>query len=218
VELDKVNTVFVVMMENRSFDHMLGYLDLAPYSKAVVGIKDAWLKNFVNRYQGQAYGPWHRSDLTINVDPPHERGDIDVQIGGEIPNAPMSGFVESYASSSEVGASDLANVMAYYTAAEVPITGFLADHFLVCDHWFACLPASTQPNRLMAMSGYAMRQNTPSTALENQDLVYDWLDTRGISWRVYHEGFPFLLMMPKVAANRHRPSTPILQKSFVAQE
>jgi hypothetical protein len=38
----------------------------------------------------------------------------------------MSGFVESYASSAEVGASDLANVMAYYTPAEVPVTGFLA--------------------------------------------------------------------------------------------
>jgi phospholipase C len=199
VELDKVDTVFIVMMENRSFDHMLGYLELSPYNKPVVGIKDAWLKKFVNRYQGQAYGPWHRSEVTINVDPPHERGNIDVQIGGEIPNALMSGFVESYASSSKVSASDLANVMAYYTPAEVPITGFLADHFLVCDHWFACLPASTQPNRLMAMSGYAMRQNTPNTPLENQDLVYDWLDQKGVSWRVYHEGFPFFLMMPKVA-------------------
>ena len=49
MELDKVDTVFVVKMENRSFHHMLGYLELSPYNKLVVGIKDAWLKNFVNR-------------------------------------------------------------------------------------------------------------------------------------------------------------------------
>ncbi len=199
MELDKIDTVFILMMENRSFDHMLGYLDLPPYNKSVVGIKDAWLKNFVNRYNGQAYGPWHRSDVTINYDPPHERGDIDAQIGGEIPNAPMGGFVASYASDQDVGSADLANVMAYYTPAEIPITGFLADNFLVCDHWFACIPTSTQPNRLMAMSGYAMRENTPSSPLPNQDLIYDWLDGKGLSWRVYHESFPFLSMMPKVA-------------------
>lgn len=81
MELDKVDTVFIVTMENRSFDHMLGYLELSPYNKPVVGIKDACLKKFVNRYQGQAYGPWHRSEVTIDVDPPDECEDIDVQIG-----------------------------------------------------------------------------------------------------------------------------------------
>src|SRR5262249_53126867 len=166
--------------------------------RPVVGVKDAWLKNFVNRYQGQAYGPWHRSDATINGDPPHERGDIDVQIGGEIPNAPLSGFVESYASSSEVGASDLANVMTYYTPAEDHTSCCLADHVVVGERLFDCLPASTQPHRLMAMSGYSMRQNTPNTPLENQELVYDWLEQKGVSWWVYHEGFPFFLMIPKV--------------------
>ena len=120
MELDKVDTVFVVKMENRSFHHMLGYLELSPYNKLVVGIKDAWLKNFVNRYHGQAHGPWHRSDVTIIADLSHERGDIDVQIGGEIANAPMTGFVESYASSSEVGASDLASAIPATRAQRFP--------------------------------------------------------------------------------------------------
>jgi hypothetical protein len=37
---------------------------------------------------------------------------------------------------------------------QVPTLDFFAKNFTVCDHWFAPLPADTQPNRLMALSGF----------------------------------------------------------------
>ena len=50
----------------------------------------------------------------------------------------------------------------------------------------------------MAASGYTMRDHTISQLFDDQDVVYDWLDAHGVSWRVYSEGFPFFALMPKV--------------------
>ena len=47
----------------------------------------------------------------------------------------------------------------------------------------------------MAMSGYTLNDRNQSMILPKQDLVYDWLDRNKISWRVYHQGIPFFMMM-----------------------
>jgi phospholipase C len=99
--------------------------------------------------------------------------------------------------------------MSYFGAKDAPMTDFLANHFTVCDRWFASLPAGTQPNRLMGMSGVSMI-DTNSTPLPSQELVYDWLDAHQISWRVYHQGIPFFTMMFKwvpriLSSDRFRP-------------
>ncbi len=198
-QLAEIETIFIVMLENRSFDHILGYLSLPPCNRDVEGIRQAWSSNYVNQFKGVTYAPWHRSDPYIPVDPPHERGDISVQMGGPIPNAPMGGFVESYASDSRVTADGRGDVMGYYTPAELPVTDFLARNYLVCDQWFAAVPSSTQPNRLMAMAGYSMRDFTKSGMLDDQKLVYDWLAGNGRTCRVYYESFPFFMLMPAVA-------------------
>jgi phospholipase C len=198
-KLSEIKTIFIVMMENRSFDHALGYLSLPPYNRDVDGIKQAWLKNYASKYQGKDYPPWHRTDLYMPIDPTHERGDIAVQIGQQVPGFPMSGFVASYASDPRVAPADFADVMGYYTPNEIPITDFLAQNYLVCDRWFAAVPSSTQPNRLMSHSGYSLRDKTQSGMLDNQTLIYDWLTAAGRSWRVYYESFPFFMLMSKVA-------------------
>jgi phospholipase C len=84
--------------------------------------------------------------------------------------------------------------MGYFTPAELPISDFLARNFCVCDRWFSALPAGTQPNRLMAMSGHTLIDKNVHI-LPTQPLMYDWLSQRGIRWRVYHEGMPFFAMM-----------------------
>jgi phospholipase C len=86
-------------------------------------------------------------------------------------------------------------VMGYYMAEDVPATHFFAANYGICDHWFAAIPTGTQPNRLMAMSGYTLSDVNQSAILPKQDLVYDWLTQNGITWRVYHQGIPFFMMM-----------------------
>jgi phospholipase C len=108
----------------------------------------------------------------------------------------MSGFIRDYAT---VSPNDPFGVGQYYGAANLPAMDFFAKHFCVCDQWFSCIPASTQPNRLIAMSGYALRDHTLQQFLDDQEnIIYDWLDLHGVSWRVYSEDVPFFTLMPKV--------------------
>lgn len=193
------------MMENRSFDHMLGYLSLPNFGGvAVDGLRDdkAFSRKLANSYGGVLY-PLHYDDnpfRRLAGDPPHERDDIANQMGtrtnGE--NA-MDGFVANFAKAKSkplIDKDHLPPVMGYFTSGELPISDFFARHFCVCDHWFSAIPAGTQPNRLMAMSGTTLIDKNVHI-LPYQPLVYDWLSERGISWRVYHEGMPFFTMMLK---------------------
>ncbi len=194
--LEQIEHFFIVMMENRSFDHMLGYLSLPPHNAPVKGIKQAWQAEYHNVFEGVLYMPQHRTDPAVPVDPPHERKDMAIQIGDPVA---MDGFVRSYASGPRVQPRDYGAVMGFYTQAELPTMHFLAQNYVVCDNWFASLPTSTQPNRLMAMSGYAMRDFTSAwPLLDDQEMVYDWFDRNNVSWRVYSEALPFFTLMPKV--------------------
>ncbi|HVA77445.1 MAG TPA: alkaline phosphatase family protein [Candidatus Binataceae bacterium] len=195
-DMSLIDTIVVLMMENRSFDHMLGYLSLAQYGGRadVNGLRDdpAWLDKVANNWQRQKYWPMPLREPRI-PDPPHERADIARQMGAR--NAQgifaLDGFIAS-----ATGDSD---VMNYQTPDQVPMLDFFAKNFRTCDRWFSCLPASTQPNRLMAMSGYSLIDGN-KTVLPDQTLAYDWLDNHDVRWRVYHQGvFPFYAMMPSWA-------------------
>ena len=192
-DLDQIHTIVVLMMENRSFDHMLGYMRLARYggNANVDGVRDdqTWLAAVANRWQGQLYEPGPLLEPRF-PDPPHERANIATQLGQVGANGfPLDGFITS--------ASGNSDVMRYQTPEHVPILEFFARNFLICDHWFSPLPASTQPNRLMAMAGYTLIDGNVKV-LPNHVLVYDWLKAHGVSWRVYHQGFfPFFSIMPR---------------------
>jgi phospholipase C len=199
--LQNIKYIFIVMMENRSFDHMLGYLDLPPWGRAdIEGIKAAQNQAYANLFNGTKYAPTPSTSPTVHVDPLHERKAIECQMRWSPGDPMMTGFVQDYATVSK----DPFSAGQYHTAAQLPVTHFLAQHFCVCDHWFACLPASTQPNRLMAMSGYAMRDHTLNLPLQNQEnMVYDWLEKHEIGWRVYSPGSAVLHVDAKgVRANR----------------
>lgn len=205
--LEDIHTIVIVMMENRSFDHMLGYLSLPDYGrKNVDGLKldaatsalhPAWPPEFV---VPGPYTPFRLPDprAPLPGDPPHERRNIATQMGtpGQAQSTyPMKGFVQSYPGTININGNDMPVVMGYFTGEDLPTYHFFAENFAICDHWFSCLPAGTQPNRLMAMSGQSSI-DTNRDLLPSQPLVYDWLTERGVRWRVYHEGLPFFSLMP----------------------
>jgi len=201
--LDKIKTVVIVILENRSFDHMLGYLALPPFSRpAVDGLSTdpAWLARFTNLDQGRSFVPT-QSDypyaLPAGFDPPHERSNVAAQLGARAGGAyPMNSFMSAIPTAVSAEPETRRLVMSYFGPQEVPMTNFLASNFTVCDHWFCSLPAGTQPNRLMAMSGASMIE-VNTTPIPEQELVYDWLTQHGVRWRVYHQGIPFFTLMPK---------------------
>ncbi len=202
-DLSQIKTIVVVMMENRSFDHLLGYLSMgASGRKNVEGLRDdpAWLQSIGSTYGGSKFAPFPLTDPydLMDADPPHERDQIAEQMGVPVDGIfPMDGFVTNYASAKgahPVTAASQPPVMGYFGPEQVPVTDFFAENFAICDHWFSALPAGTQANRLIAMSGFS-NIDVNQFPLPNQELIYDWLNRNKVSWRVYHESLPFFAMM-----------------------
>jgi hypothetical protein len=149
-DLEKIDHVVVVMLENRSFDHMLGYLSLSGRRPEIDGLRPG----LANEYQGRAYPVHHLAATAVQMDPDHSAGAIDRQIA----NGTMSGFVASAAATLAAGGvedGDPGCVMGYYDGADVPVYDHLAEQFAVCDRWFVSVPGATLPNRLYALSGAA---------------------------------------------------------------
>src|SRR5579863_777677 len=203
--LDQIDTIVVVLMENRTFDHMLGYLSHPSYGNRtnVEGqcADSVWLEGFTNECNGVRRAPARTQRLDMSDDPGHERANFEIQLGARLPSGayPMTGFMQNYADAG-VPATSYGEVMGFLTPNGIPITAFLADHYAICDHWFAPIPTSTQPNRLMAMGGYTKTDNTFTDTVPDQDLIYDWCEIqkqRSVQWRVYHEGWPFFMVMNK---------------------
>lgn len=208
--LADIDTIVIVIMENRSFDHMMGYLSLGG-EKAVEGLRndEAWRTRVANLYQDTAYKPFAIDPKAPPCsDPQHDRESIALQITTPASGqAEMGGFVQSYARLSDPLPKDPKAVMGYFDARTLPTFDFWARHYCVCDHWFSALPLGTQANRLMAMAGECRLLDNAQALLPEQDLVYDWLTAHDITWRAYQSGdfLPFFTLMaswlPEIAAS-----------------
>jgi phospholipase C len=193
IDLNLIDTIVIVMMENRSFDHMLGHLSFRQYANGtkVDGLRDP-LNKYENIYAGEPYYPFEMKDSTLPSDLPHEGGYITTQLAYSNVSGTytMSGFVEAYYQFTQVNRTEKPEPMGFFPPSEVPITSFLAYNFAVCDRWFALLPTSTHPNRCMALGGSTPIDSTGEYdhSLKVDSLVLDWLDEKEVSWRVYHHG------------------------------
>jgi phospholipase C len=151
--LDNLKHIVVLMMENRSFDHMLG--SLKADNPAIDGITDQ-LNN--PDTTGAAVKPQALAEFQgqLNPDPDHHFPAVDLQIfGGDTsPNrvANMQGFVKSYFNQQrDVGHSQ--KIMYYFKQDDLPVLTNLALEFAVFNRWFASIPGPTICNRAFAHYG-----------------------------------------------------------------
>jgi phospholipase C len=198
---NRVATIVVVMLENRSFDHMLGYLSLTngPNRTDIDGITSLKRNAYINTSAGDTYRPFLRDDTLLPADLPHGRDLVDVQLRWPTPGPgnpiTMQGFVEAYRRLIKTNHVPIkAEPMALHNAPLM--MDYFATRHMVCNKWFAPLPADTQPNRMMALSGFTKVDDTTARLLTQTPLVYDWLTTNNVKWRVYRAGLPFEILMP----------------------
>ncbi|MGD0454810.1 MAG: alkaline phosphatase family protein, partial [Solirubrobacteraceae bacterium] len=136
--LANIDHIVVLMMENRSFDHMLGYLSL-PVAQGGAGRNDVdGLKGGEsNSYLGVTY-PSHALDSTLFApDPPHGYEPVARAINGGL----MDGFAASYGNAH--GRELAGTIMGHHTAATVPTHDALARDFAIGQRWFASHPGPT---------------------------------------------------------------------------
>lgn len=201
--LDLVDTVVIVMLENRSFDHMLGHLSYGEFANGakVDGLSAPLQRSeYENIAAGETYYPFPMRDGTLSSDLPHERGEVAVELAPSAVSGKfsMSGFVEAYFAKTSANRTLRPDPMGFLTPADVPMTRFFADNYAVCDRWFASIPTSTQPNRLMFLSGDTRIDQTSGLFPPTDPLIIDWLTDHKVPWRVYHCGISFFGLLGRM--------------------
>ncbi len=198
--LDEIKTIVLVMMENRSFDHMLGHMTLDNPSLLLEGLRAERMADYSNDHNGSYYPLYPLlHDTQLETDLPHEADAVAQQMRKSAVKGQytMHGFVDAYATANPgIPINTQCIPMAYFPSKLVPVTDFLAKTFCTCDHWFAPLPTSTQPNRTMAFCGYSPIYKTKTQLILIDDNIFKWMDANEVPWRVYHDGFPFFTLYP----------------------
>jgi phospholipase C len=152
--LDNLKHIVVLMMENRSFDHMLG------------GLKKKNPK--INGLNGNESNPDNDGNVVtvapnatyrgqLAHDPDHHFPGADLQIYGGAPFSPgrvanMQGFVKSYATQG-TGTQGSHAIMNYFSPEKIPVLTTLATEYAVFNGWFSSIPGPTICNRAFAHYG-----------------------------------------------------------------
>jgi phospholipase C len=185
---DRLAHIVVLMMENRSFDHMLGGLKaIDPRIQGLSGDEfnlDTNGKKVVVKpnaaYQGQ-----------LDPDPNHHFEGVDLQMfdGNMAPDRTptMGGFVKSYFNERR-DAAHARFVMNYYKPSKLPVLTTLATEFALFNGWFSSIPGPTLCNRAFAHYGTSfghvdMNVFYPNTQFKS---VYQRLEAAGKTAKIYY--------------------------------
>jgi phospholipase C len=193
---DPIEHVIVLMLENRSFDHMLGGL-----SEAIPGLDGAPRAGEParsNRAGGRTYKQTEGASRTLKYDPKHELAHTLNQLSKE-----NSGFVDDFVHAYPASQpEDRAEIMKYFADGKLAALHALAKNFAVCDRWFSSLPGPTWPNRFFVHSGTSLgRVSMPNGILDanlhwyDQTTLYDRLVEKNIPWRIYYGDVPQSLLL-----------------------
>lgn len=196
---DPIKHIVVLMLENRSFDHLLG--SMKSWLPEVDGIDPA--APGVNRDKdGRSYKQEPRALFTMSADPKHEFINVQNQLEGPPPNG---GFVKEFLRAYPGEVTGAQQVMDYFdrsnaTKNRLPALHTLAEQFLICDRWFSSVPGPTWPNRFFVHSGTSkgwvdMPHWFKHWHLYDQTTVYDRLNERGVPWAIYRGDFPQSLLL-----------------------
>ena len=207
---DIVQHIVVLMLENRSFDHMLGYMKSQIPS--------------LNGLDGTEWNPEDASNPVLKVqvssdagymdlveDPSHWTPDVLDQIysvykcGTQPPGLPAVGpnmsFVANYSYRNNNSLPDAHKIMRCFAPDKLPALTTLAREFAVCDSWYSSLPGQTWPNRMFAHAA------TSDGHIDNQlydydiDTIYHRLEDGSRSWNIYFHDIPQSLALKRLRAD-----------------
>jgi phospholipase C len=207
--LPAIGHIVVLMLENRSFDHMLGFLYTADGNVSPAGQPFEGLA-------GTEANPGPAGPVTVSriepgtpnayfmpgADPGEGYLATNEQLFGsdaapasasEVPA--MAGFVKDFGytlgwQSRESGWSiasgtSAGDIMGCFTPEALPVLSGLAKGFAVCDHWFAPVPTETMPNRAFACSATSQGHMDDKTHTFTSPSIFGLLDAHDVPWAIY---------------------------------
>jgi phospholipase C len=207
--LSSINHVVVLMLENRSMDHMLGYLyatsgNVSPSGDPFEGLAGSESNNDAN---GNPVAVFQIDQTTENAylmpgsDPGEGYMATNQQLFGTTANPAqgitpsMGGFVADYTytlgwesndpSWGVVAGTTGNDIMGCFTPAALPVLSGLASGFAVCDHWYGSVPTETLPNRAFAGAGTSQGHMDDKTRTFTTPSIFGTMSNHGIDWAIY---------------------------------
>jgi phospholipase C len=185
-----IEHIVVVMMENRSFDHFLGWLPGADGKQAGLSYTDA---------AGVSHPTYALTSLVppdfqgcAHPDPDHSYEGARVEYNG----GACDGWLRA-------GSNDIFSI-GYYTQADLTFLGAAAPAWTTCDHYFAAVLAPTFPNRIYQHAAQMDRLDDTILPISNLPTIWDRLADHNLPAKYYFSDFPFLALWgPKYVGISH---------------
>ncbi len=203
IATDKIKHLVVLMMENRSFDHMFGFLAGPGYP--IDGLTG---NETVPDSQGELVKVSNDASIAgeLTPDPGHHFPDVNMQIFGNFDgtqNGPlMQGFVKAY----ELHTHDRKKshrIMKCFDHSKIPALTTLAKEYAICDRWFSSVPGPTLPNRSFAHAATSIgRVDMNPLWRDEGTTIYELLDKFGIGARIYFSDWSVALTFKNFANNQ----------------
>jgi phospholipase C len=205
--LSSINHIVVLMLENRSFDHMLGFLyakteNVSPTGDVFEGLRgtesnpgtdgmavpisqiqttDSNAYYMPGADPGEGYSATN-SQLFGNVDPPVPA--IATNQGFVTDFSYTLGWEESEHWSILPGTT-ADSIMGMFTPQMLPVLSGLASGYAVCDQWFASVPTETLPNRAFVCAATSQGHMDDNTKKYTCPTIFGLLSEHNVSWSIY---------------------------------
>ncbi|MFC6704894.1 alkaline phosphatase family protein [Flexivirga alba] len=206
--LNTVEHIVVLMLENRSLDHLLGWLyadsgNVSPTGQPFEGLTG---REVCPGSDGTPVPAYRLTPDTPHLyfmpgaDPGEGYAATNNQLWGSTAppaagsTAPMQGFVTDYAQAIKdnsskgwyvVPGTTESMIMGCHTPATLPVISALATGFAVCDHWFGAAPTMTMPNRAFACAGTSQGRLDDRIKKFTVPSIFGALSDKGVPWKIY---------------------------------
>lgn len=183
-----IEHVVVVMMENRSFDHLLGWLPGADGRQAGLTYPD----RTGAAVPTQPLAPDFQGCGHPDPDHSYEGGRVAYN-GGACDGWLRAGLNDAYA-------------IGYYTRPDLPFLGAAAPAWTACDRYFTSIMAGTFPNRVYQHAAQTDRLDNSLLPISTLPTIWDRLAEHSLTGRYYFSDFPFLALWGTKHLGISRPS------------
>ncbi len=212
-QLQKIEHIVQLMLENRSFDQMLGFLyestgNRSPSGAPFEGLTgkesnpdDSGREITVFKIDHTTAHPY----LMPGSDPGEGFHNTNLQLFSTDAPAPHAtptnkGFVINFkaAIASDLArhfkdtlpGTDASEIMGMYAPEMLPIMSALARGYAVCDHWFASAPTQTIPNRAFAAAGTSQGHLDNQIKVFTCPSIFGRLSNKKLDWAIFGYNAP----------------------------
>jgi len=194
--MPEIQHIVVLMLENRSFDHMVGYMQSPTYQ--INGIDSA----------SPPTNPMSPQDPTpvpatpdapdvLSFDAGHAVPDTNLQlyfnVAGPPPTGPMNkGFVYSYSQQQGVTPATAPLIMKCFPPSQLPVLTTLAREFALCTRWYSSVPGPTWPNRFFVhcATSKGFIDNSLLHSYDMRTIFENLAAVNSGTWKIYSHDFP----------------------------